>query len=64
MSVKQVTAYECDLCARNKTAPGTEWPKGWIQVSLDGFLDRTWIEKAICDSCLEEIDKARKRVKS
>jgi len=60
MGVKQITTFECDLCQSKTTASISSVPKGWVQISIDGVLDRTWDEKAVCGECLKLIDQKRK----
>lgn len=57
MSATQKTEFVCDLCNRKLAIPGSKLPPGWSHVCIDGFTDREWIDKHVCDKCTQAIVK-------
>lgn len=55
--------HKCDLCGEEADTKYDTPPEGWVEWLEDGFIDRTWIEKALCKKCLSRIDEARERAK-
>lgn len=55
MAIQQTEQWSCDLCSRKSTSVENKTPKGWVKIEIDGFVDRTWETKCVCDSCSKEI---------
>lgn len=45
--------FECHCCREKETFETKEAAEkaGWIQISIDGMIDRHWLEYDLCKTC-------------
>jgi len=63
MSKITILKFACDICnEQSDEGNGDPLPKGWVHFSQDNPMeDRTWIERYICPSCIQDIQQAIKK---
>lgn len=54
---KIIQRFTCDLCNESAESP-------MLQIGINGMIDREFIDKHVCDSCLRKIVAAWKRLGS
>lgn len=59
MGIEQKTQYCCDICHTKKITDGPQ-PKDWLKFSRRGGGHHDYIDVMICDSCMNDIEAAKK----